>query len=278
MYAQIGDIILSGHYGFTAWSDEKGSNIIEHPLIESKPRLQKIGDELDKFNFSVNLNRGFVDIEAETARWNKLVSDSTVVPVTLGTGEFLGNFILTKIKKVVDQTDASGGIVQCTLELNAVEFISDIQENKGTAVLSNNPASVKSVAVQKSLAGQITGNVTDCSNLTEEMNTNLTLAEKSPKQKDKKLKDTLNKIKLIDAKLKATYILTSNVFNLINEAQNMRQRIKTTQTLLQTLKDAATFKDVAGARLAMTAFQGSVRGLTALSSVFTKTYALRQTA
>src|SRR4051812_9103190 len=130
MYAQIGDIILSGNYGFNSFTSNDGNNVVEHALIEGKPKLQSIGQNLTKLSFSININSAFVNPEAEIAKWKQYVSDSTPVPITLGTGEFLGFFILTSANSDIGQTNNDGGIIQCSLDVAASEFVSEGQENK----------------------------------------------------------------------------------------------------------------------------------------------------
>lgn len=278
MYAQIGDIVLSGHYGFTSFSSDDGSSIVEHALIDGKPKLQATGEALTKLTFSVNMNKGFINPEAEISKFKNYISNVEPVPFTLGTGEFLGYYVLTTIKVNIEQTDNDGRIIQCTVDLAASEFVTDSVENKGRAVLSNNPPLAAAVTVNKSLVGQITADIRDCQNVAVEMNNNLAIAEKNPIKKETKFRDTLLKIQRVDKKLENVNIITSNVFRLINEAQLLKQKIATTRTLLKSLKSFCEARNLEGAKQSNRDFQANMRNVGSLTAPFTKTYIIRRTA
>jgi hypothetical protein len=278
MYAQIGNIALENQTGFESFSHEKGASIPEHAVIDGKPRLQKTGNKLDKITFAINLHIGFCVPEDVIVLFEKYVINSTPVPITLGTGRFLGNFILTDIKKNVVQTNASGKIIECKIEIPALEWVGKTSFTKKTptSVVTSNPPVISKVPVPVPVAGQLAGNVRDSQNLAVEVENNLKVADSNPAKKNQKFKDTLFKIQQIEDKLKGAYEITANVFLLVNEAQNLRNRINQTRNALANLKSFCDIQDIEGAKQANRDFQGAMRQTGNVTAPFTKTYVIRR--
>ncbi|HYG50499.1 MAG TPA: phage tail protein [Flavobacteriales bacterium] len=277
MYAQIGDIILSNEYGFSGFSDERGVTIVEQALIDRKPSLQRTGEELIKINFSLVLHRTFINIEEEVAKFEKYVTDSTPVPITLGTGIFIGNFILSKIKKTVDKTLSDGTIFECTVEISAIEFPLEVTTNTGTAIATNNPPALASVTVQPSLAGKIGTEIRETQTLSAGMNDDLRTAQAQPEKRAAKMKQTLLKIQQVEKKLVNVYEISSNAFRLANEAQSLRTRIIRAQKDLAKLKSFCQVNDVESAMQANRDFQSNMSNVGGFTAPFTKSYILRRT-
>jgi hypothetical protein len=277
MYAQIGNIILSNAYGFSGFSDERGAAIAEHSLYGTKPRIQKTGDNLIKLNFSLSLNRNFINPETEITKFEKLVDDTNPVPITLGNGKFLGNFCLISIKKDVQKTDPQGNIFECSIDISAIEFYSEaIPENKGTAISSNNPNAIKTIATEKSPSGRIAVGVRESQNLSVELEKDIVDAKNAPEKRESKIRSALMKVQTIDQKLSGVYETTANVFTLVNEAQNLKNRIAHSQQLLANLKSFLLIRDVDSAMTANRDFQSSMNNVSNVTSPFTKNYILRR--
>lgn len=276
MYAQIGSISLENQLGFDTFADEKGANIVEHALIDAKPRLQKVGSKLDKITLAVNLHIGFCTPEDVIFEFEKYVKNSTPVPITLGTGKFLGNFILTDIKKTLVQSNRSGKIIECKIEIPALEWVGKTAKPKPTSVTSSNPPTVSVVSVPMPVAGAIAGAYKEADNLTREVEENLKVAGANPAKKRSKFKDTLFKIQRIDDNLKNMYDTTANVFILINEAAQLRNKVTATRNALTNLKSFCEIEDVDGAKQANRDFQGAMKQTGVVTAPFTKTYVLRR--
>jgi hypothetical protein len=277
MYAQIGDIVLSNQYGFSGFSDEYGVAIVEQPLIDNKPRLQRTGTNLIKLNFSIVLHKTFVNIEDEVNKFQSLVVNTTPVEITLGTGVLLGNFILTNLKRTIDKTLSDGTVFECTIEIQATEYPYDIVSNSGTALTENSPVSVASVPVKMSLAGQIGTDVRDSQTLSKGVSNDLRSAQLQPEKRAAKMKQTILKIQQIDKKLVNVYTLTSNVLRLANEANSLKSRITKARGDLARLKSFCQINDVESAMSANNDFQSNMQNVGGLTAPFTKSYILRRT-
>jgi hypothetical protein len=279
MYAQIGNIALENQKGFESFLHEKGASLPEHAVIDGKPRLQKTGNKLDKVTFTINLHLGFCIPEDVINEFENYVVNSTPVPVTLGTGKFLGNFILTDIKKNIVQTNSIGRIIECKIEILAIEWVSgktNFKKLNPTSVTTSNPPTIASVPVPVPVSGQIVAGVRESQNLAVEVDKNLSVAESNPSKRNQKFKETLLKIQHIDDKLVNVYTATANIFVLINESNNLRARIKATRNALANLKSFCQIQDVDGAKQANRDFQAVMKQTSNLTAPFTKQYVVRR--
>jgi phage protein U len=276
MYAQIGDIVLSNQYGFTGFTDERGNSIIEHALISSKPRLQLTGENLIKLTFSITLHVTFCDPEKEYERFNNYVKNSTPVPITLGTGEFLGNFVLPSISKDVTNTFKDGRIIECIISLSALEFVGEIRQNKGTAIASNNPQEFDSIVVGKGPSGTIASEVSEINSLAIKIDDDLRIAETQPLTRSQKIKESLLNVQQADKKFVNIYTATSNVFRLAQEAKNVAQKAKRAQKDLKKLESFLKIKDLNSAQGASKDFKTNMNNVGGATAPFTKNYILRR--
>jgi hypothetical protein len=275
MYAQIGDIVLSNKYGFTGFSDKQGLAVVKHPLIDSKPRIDTTGEELIELKFQLTFHRSFVIPEDEKARFVKYMSERIVVPITLGTGEFLGNFLITDIDHQIQQTQGDGSIFESTIDISASEFIGDLSKSTGQANTSNNPPRFQSIVVTKPVAGQIASDYRDVSAMATVINSDLEAANR-PETRKEKLKKVLFNIQNVEKKLVNINTISSNVFRLANEASNLREKSNRTLTDLAALKSAVQVSDLESAATANRAFQKNVSNVGGATAPFTKQYIIRR--
>lgn len=131
MYAQLGNIIFKGLKGFGSFSDSRSINLSEHALIEGKPRLQRIGSNLQQLSVSILLHASFCNPENEMDALDTAMEDAEVLPLVLGNGVYAGDFVIESIDRGIDQTDALGNIISQTLSLRLREYyISDKLQSK----------------------------------------------------------------------------------------------------------------------------------------------------
>lgn len=276
MYAQIGDIVLSNRYGFSGFSDARGVEYAQHALIDSKPRLQSTGDNLIALKFSIHLQRQFIIPETETDRFYEYLTQKTVVPITLGTGEFLGNFVITSIDKEVIQTLDDGTIFECNLDINVLEWVGNVTENKGKAISTNNPPRFQSIAVPMPLGGQVVTTVHDTTAMANAMDKDIQDANNNPATRGQKIKAALLKVQSLDQSLKKVKTIVANSFRLVEEGKNLQKKAERSQKDLAKLKSALEIRDMDSANAANRDFQTNLSNVSGATSPFTKNYALRR--
>jgi len=122
-FALLGDIQFELITYFDGLDGKFGSDYAEHALIEGKPRLQWIGDKLDEWSLKLKFHQLYCDPELELARLRKAMGTHTPLPFVLATGEYKGEFVITEIAAVSEQTDLVGALVAVGATLTLREHV-----------------------------------------------------------------------------------------------------------------------------------------------------------
>lgn len=135
MYAQLGNIRFEGLKGFTSLEESFGVNYVQHELIKNKPRLERTGDVLDTISFSMVLHSQFTDPEADIEVLRVAMKNGEILPLILGNGKVVGNFVIPNFTKSTEFTDANGNLISVTLAVELLESFSDdpLRESKNQA-------------------------------------------------------------------------------------------------------------------------------------------------
>lgn len=125
MYAQLGNIIFENQNAFTSFSvDGDEANFAEFELINSKPRLQKVGDSLQQITIGIKLHAKFVNISKTLAQLATYKSDGEILPLLMGNGRYINDYVIVSMPFSVDDAFADGSIIEATLTLTLKEFVS----------------------------------------------------------------------------------------------------------------------------------------------------------
>lgn len=135
MYAQLGNIKFEGLKGFVSLEESFGVNYAQHELIKNKPRLERTGDVLDTISFDMVLHSTFTDPEADIDVLRTAMKNGEILPLILGNGKVVGNFVIPNFTKSTSFTDASGNLISVTLSVELLESFSDdpLRESKNQA-------------------------------------------------------------------------------------------------------------------------------------------------
>jgi len=125
MYAQLGNIRFEGLKGFSNFSHERGVNYAQHELINGKPRLQSVGDNLDSISFGMYLHSEFTNPEADIETLRLAMQNREVLPLLLGNGRILGFFVIPNFSQSNSFTDPLGNLIEVTLSVELLESFSD---------------------------------------------------------------------------------------------------------------------------------------------------------
>jgi len=125
MYAQLGNIRFTGPKGFSSLEETFGVEYAQHARINRKPRLEATGDVLDTISFEMYLHASFTDPEADIEELRTATIERKVLPLVLGNGNVVGNFVVPSFSKTTLFTDPSGNLIAATLTVQLLEFYSD---------------------------------------------------------------------------------------------------------------------------------------------------------
>lgn len=117
------------------------ADFAEHALIERKPRLQWTGSALAERRLSVKLHSDFCDVQAALAWLAKLLADHVPQPLVMGTGEFLGWYVLTELERQ-ELVHATAGMSYASASLTLREYAPTAEELQKMGV-PKNPAAVR---------------------------------------------------------------------------------------------------------------------------------------
>lgn len=138
MYAQLGSIQFDGLKGFSSFEHAMSTKYAEVPLIDGKPRLQRIGDELDEVAFTMLLHANFCDPEYEFQQLDLQRRKGAVLPLLNGEGLFYGNFVISELRKGIVQTGRTGYAVHIEVAVTLREYFDPKADTSGTNALQQN--------------------------------------------------------------------------------------------------------------------------------------------
>ncbi len=265
MYCQLGDIVFEGLKGFEAWSvDGNEASYSEHALIDGKPRLQKTGDTLQELTLTFRLHAKFCNPAQELTQLEKAKTDGEILPLLMGDGTYVSDYVIIAAPYTVDHALADGTIVQATVTLSLKEFVPYSKEEQQQQAarknafatgdkkpvvsrppqpLTDTAKAAKNVTETAQQANEIDGLVSDYEN---NVSSQATLEQKIKNACDKGNKA----INDLNDKLTNAQSLQGIYTGLQGSAQNVSGRFSSIKALfpinnIQDLKDANTYLQAA---------------------------------
>lgn len=162
MYAQLGNIRFEGLKGFSNFSHERGVNYAQHELINGKPRLQAVGDNLDSISFGMYLHSEFTNPEADVEALRLAMQNREILPLILGNGRVLGFFVIPNFSQINSFTDPLGNLIEVTLSVELLESFSDdpLRESELQAINQSFATSQRNSNVRSVLPAKLSQGMT----------------------------------------------------------------------------------------------------------------------
>ncbi|MGD0117635.1 MAG: phage tail protein [Candidatus Binatus sp.] len=127
MFAILGDIEFEVVGSPEGYESADGYDFPEQRVIESKPRLQWVGDELERLNFELMWHASLTNPAEQLALLRATAAQHLALPLVFGDGEFRGLFVIESIKVKSQQLSASGAPIAIRVALALKEWIADSQ-------------------------------------------------------------------------------------------------------------------------------------------------------
>ncbi|MFA7505721.1 MAG: phage tail protein [Burkholderiaceae bacterium] len=121
MFAMLGPISFRLITYFEGLSNRRGYDYARHEVIEGKPRLQWMGDDLEEVDIDLMFHVSYCNPEAELAKLKVAGSMHTALPLIYGSGQYVGMFVIRTIRSTARQTNARGALVAVTARVSLVE-------------------------------------------------------------------------------------------------------------------------------------------------------------
>ena len=127
MFAVLGDIQFEVVGSPEGYESAEAYDFSEQRVIESKPRLQWVGDGLERLNFELMWHSSFTNPAMQLALLRATAAQHLALPLVLGNGGFRGFFVIESIKMKSQQLSASGAPIAIRVALALKEWIADPQ-------------------------------------------------------------------------------------------------------------------------------------------------------
>lgn len=122
MYALLGTLQFKLITYFNGIEEAQKSIYAEHQVIESKPKLQFIGDELGTMVIKLNFHSSFCNPETELKKLKTMAKTHEEQAFILGNGKYIGRFVIEEINSSTIQTDKSGNVLAVEAEIRLKEY------------------------------------------------------------------------------------------------------------------------------------------------------------
>ena len=125
MFAVLGDIQFEVVGSPEAYESAGTYDFAEQKVIETKPQLQWVGDDLERLKFELMWHASFTNPSAQLARLRATAAEHLALPLVFGDGGFRGFFVIESIHVKSQQLSAGGAPIAIRVALALKEWISD---------------------------------------------------------------------------------------------------------------------------------------------------------
>jgi phage protein U len=122
MFAILGDIEFTVAGGISGMEQSGSADWAEHARIQGKPLLEWIGEGLDECNLTIELHPVLGDPEERLRTLRQAKSKHEPMAFVMGSGEYLGAYVITNISNAIRRSTAVGQIKAATVQLSLKEY------------------------------------------------------------------------------------------------------------------------------------------------------------
>lgn len=125
MFCQLGTTVFDGLKSFVNWGEESEAIVVELALIGRKPKLEGAALTLDTLNLSLFLHQEFCVVEDEITSLKTSLKNYTILPLLLGNGKYVGDYVIVQMSVIRTQMDAQGNTYAATVAITLKESVPD---------------------------------------------------------------------------------------------------------------------------------------------------------
>jgi phage protein U len=131
LFAVLGEIQFEVVGSPEGYESTGAYDYCEQRVVESKPRLQWVGDELERLSFELMWHSSFTNPAAQLALLRGTAAQHLALPLVFGNGGFRGFFVIESIAVKSQQLSAKGAPIAIRVALALKEWIADAQPFAG---------------------------------------------------------------------------------------------------------------------------------------------------
>ena len=125
MFAALGEIQFEVVGSPEAYESAGTYDFAEQKVIESKPQLQWVGDDLERLKFELMWHASFTNPAAQLALLRATAAEHLALPLVFGNGGFRGFFVIESINVKSQQLSAGGAPIAIRVALALKEWRAD---------------------------------------------------------------------------------------------------------------------------------------------------------
>jgi phage protein U len=126
LFAVLGEIQFQVVGSPEAYESFGAYDFAEQKVIESKPQLQWVGDDLERVKLELVWHASFTNPTAQLALLRATAAEHLAQPLVFGNGEFRGFFVIESINVKSQQLSAGGAPIAIRVALALKEWNSDL--------------------------------------------------------------------------------------------------------------------------------------------------------
>lgn len=120
-WALLGDIEFELSQAPEQFDISESTRYVEIPRIEQQPTLQWVGDELRQISWDFVFNVGWCNPSEQLRRLQAARLARKPLPLTLSTGVFTGNYLITQLSTEIRRTLADGTLLSIEVSVDLLE-------------------------------------------------------------------------------------------------------------------------------------------------------------
>jgi phage protein U len=125
LFAVLGDIQFEVVGSPEAYESAGAYDFAEQKVIETKPQLQWVGDDLERLKFELTWHASFTNPAAQLALLRATAAEHRALPLVFGDGGFRGFFVIESINVKSQQLSAGGAPIAIRVALALKEWSAD---------------------------------------------------------------------------------------------------------------------------------------------------------
>jgi phage protein U len=123
MFAILGELTFVVLTSFEAFRSSREYRYTEHKLVEARPRLQWIAQELEKISLELMFHVAFANPATEINRLRAAAEDHQARALVFGNGIHRGYFVIEGLEETHQQLAGDGSYVAISARLELREWV-----------------------------------------------------------------------------------------------------------------------------------------------------------
>ena len=122
MLLQLGDMVFEKAFAPDGITRADETTYAEHALISQKPRLQPTTNNLEEIDLPIKLRAEWCNVADTILKLKKSKDSFEVLPLLLGTGRYLGDYVILKLDEAQTVSLADGFAIEAVINISLKEY------------------------------------------------------------------------------------------------------------------------------------------------------------